>query len=90
MLWRDISRYVTLRQMRFPHQFIDDVQALVLMLIKDIVERYIKVCNSETRFPHQFIDDVQALVLMLIKDIVERYIKVCNSETDEISAPVYR
>ena len=34
--------------MRFPHQFIDDVQALVLMLIKDIVERYIKVCNSET------------------------------------------
>ena len=76
--------------MKFPHQFIDDVQALVLMLIKDIVERYIKVCNSETRFPHQFIDDVQALVLMLIKDIVERYIKVCNSETDEISAPVYR
>ena len=34
--------------MRFPHQFIDDVQDLVLMLIKDIVERYIKVCNSET------------------------------------------
>ena len=34
--------------MRFPHQFIDDVQALVLMLIKDIVERYIKVCYSET------------------------------------------
>ena len=33
----------TPRQMRFPHQFIDDVQALVLMLIKDIVERYIKV-----------------------------------------------
>lgn len=30
------------RQMRFPHQFIDDVQALVLMLIKDVVERYIK------------------------------------------------
>ena len=34
--------------MRFPHQFIDDIQALVLMLIKDLVERYIKVCNSET------------------------------------------
>ena len=33
----------TPRQMRFTHQFIDDVQALVLMLIKDIVERYIKV-----------------------------------------------
>lgn len=31
------------RQMRFPPQFIDDVQALVLSLIKDIVERYIKV-----------------------------------------------
>ena len=47
-LWRDISRYVTPRQMKFLHQFINDVQALVLMLIKDIVERYIKVCNSET------------------------------------------
>ena len=35
------------RQMRFPHQFIDDVQALVLMLIKDVVERYIKVCRFE-------------------------------------------
>ena len=35
------------RQMRFPHQFIDDVQALVLMLIKDVVERYIKVCRLE-------------------------------------------
>ena len=34
--------------MRFPHQFTDDVQALVLMLITDIVKRYIKVCNSET------------------------------------------
>ena len=54
------------------------------------MERYIKVCNSETRFPHQFIDDVQALILMLIKDLVERYNKVCNSETDEISPPVYR
>ena len=41
------------RQMRFPHQFIDDVQALVLMLIKDVVERYIKVCRLE--FCFQFI-----------------------------------
>ncbi|XP_052775389.1 dedicator of cytokinesis protein 7-like isoform X2 [Mya arenaria] len=30
------------RQMRFPSHFIDDVQSLVYMLIKDIVERYVK------------------------------------------------
>ena len=31
------------RQMRFPDHFIDDIQALVNMLIKDITDRYIKV-----------------------------------------------
>ena len=31
------------RQMRFPPQFVDDVQALVLVLIKDIVDRYVRV-----------------------------------------------
>ncbi|XP_060603802.1 dedicator of cytokinesis protein 7-like isoform X2 [Ruditapes philippinarum] len=30
------------RQMRFPPQFIDDVQSLVYMLIKDIVDRYVR------------------------------------------------
>ncbi|XP_053393820.1 dedicator of cytokinesis protein 7-like isoform X3 [Mercenaria mercenaria] len=30
------------RQMRFPPQFIDDVQSLVYVLIKDIVERYVR------------------------------------------------
>ncbi|PVD22808.1 hypothetical protein C0Q70_16064 [Pomacea canaliculata] len=30
------------RQMRFPDHFIDDINALVKMLIKDIVDRYIK------------------------------------------------
>jgi hypothetical protein len=33
------------RQMRFPPQFIDDVQSLVYMLIKDIVDRYVRVRN---------------------------------------------
>lgn len=33
------------RQMRFPSQFVDDVQSLVQMLIKDIVDRYVRVCD---------------------------------------------
>lgn len=31
------------RQMRFPDHFVDDVTSLVTMIIKDIVDRYIKV-----------------------------------------------
>ena len=37
------DRLTAPRQMRFPDHFLDDIQALVNMLIKDIIDRYIKV-----------------------------------------------
>ena len=41
------------RQMRFPSHFVDDVQSLVHMLTKDIVERYNRVgCTFSCVCPH--------------------------------------
>jgi len=38
------------RQMRFPSHFVDDVQSLVHMLTKDIVERYNRVGHTVSSF----------------------------------------
>lgn len=38
------DKLVAPRQMRFPDHFLDDLSSLVGNLIKDIVDKYLKVC----------------------------------------------
>ena len=47
------------RQMRFPCQFIDDVRSLVQSLIRDIVDRYVRVRYT--------------FVIFVIRETVDRY-----------------
>ncbi|XP_070194616.1 dedicator of cytokinesis protein 7-like isoform X3 [Littorina saxatilis] len=75
------------RQMRFPDHFIDDIQALVNMLIKDITDRYIKEppliksLNTSLAF---FLHDLLSLmdrgfVFQLIKEYIKRMsLKICQ------------
>lgn len=75
------------RQMRFPDHFIDDIQALVNMLIKDVTDRYvkepplIKSLNTSLAF---FLHDLLSLmdrgfVFQLIKEYIKKMsLKVCQ------------
>ena len=59
------------RQMRFPCQFIDDVRSLVQSLIRDIVDRYVRVRYT--------------FVIFVIRETVDRYnlsnVTVLNKKT---------
>ncbi|XP_055884538.1 dedicator of cytokinesis protein 7-like isoform X6 [Biomphalaria glabrata] len=79
------------RQLRFPDHFVDDVSSLVTMIIKDIVDRYvkepplIKALNTNLAF---FLHDLLSLMDRgFVFQLIRQYCRAMSSKIKQLSDP---